>query len=198
MSVIVQGPAVAPITAAAGGVFNVIAGEPGAGAQATLNLPGSGKFNGQQFVVRASGVTVLPAGTYTATIQPLLYASTVAGYTASAAAAIYSAAAHTVTVTAATAKSAAFWQLECHLEGDSTSGDLGGYYLGTNYSNVAVAGSGTDTPVLTDLSLINNPLTTGVNFSNEPPVQFAIGVTTGSGAPATTVSTVSQWAITAD
>ena len=124
MSVLVNGPSLAPITAAAGGVFNVIAGEPGAGAQGTLNLLGSGKLNGQQFVVRAAGVTILPAGTYTATIQPLLYASTVAGFTASAAAAIFSVTAHTVTVTAATAKSAAQWQLEVHLEGDSTTAQL--------------------------------------------------------------------------
>jgi hypothetical protein len=198
MGIVVNGPAVAPITGSTGGVFNVIAGEPGAGAQATLNLPGSGRFNGQQFVVRGSGLVVYPAGTYTASVQPLLYASVTAGYTASAAAAIFSATAHTITVTAATAKSEACFQFEVHLEGDSTTGDLYGYFLGTQGSNVAVAGSGTDTPILTDLTLITNPLTTGVNFSNEPPVQFAIGVTLGSGSPAGSVSLITQWAITAD
>lgn len=198
MSVIAVGPAVAPITAAAGGVFNVIAGEPGAGAQATLNLLGSGRFNGQQFVVRASGNVVFPAGTYTASIQPLVYASTIAGYTASAAAAIFSVTAHTITVAAATAKSEAFWQLELHLEGDSTTGDLNGWEVALQASNVAVAGSGTDTQVFTSPAAIQNPLTTGVNFSSEPPVQFAIGCTLGSGSPATSVSAITQWAITAD
>lgn len=198
MSVIVNGPSVAPVTAAAGGTFKVIAGEPGAGAQATMNLPGSGRFNGQQFVVRASGTVVLPAGTYTAAIQPLLYASTVAGFTVSAAAAIFSLTTHTVTVTAATALSEAAWQLELHLEGDSNTAQLNGWQIALQSSNVATSGSGTDTAVLTTPAVIQSPLTTGVNFSNEPPVQFAIGCVLSSGAPATSVSSLNQWQITAD
>ena len=74
--------AVTVATAAGLGVFNVIAGEPGAGTQCNLNVPGSNRLNGQPFVVRAGGIISMSAGTYTATIQPLVFASTTAGFTA--------------------------------------------------------------------------------------------------------------------
>lgn len=188
MAVIANGPSVSTITGTTGGVFNVIPGEPGAGAQATLNLPGSGKFNGQQFHVKASGLATVTAGTYTATVQPLLYASTVAGYTASAAAAIYSAAAISVTVASASTVKVP-WTFDVLIEGDSTSGFVSGFYEGSNY-NGAVN--------LVDLAVIANP-PTSVNFSTEPPLQFAIGTTLG-GATTGAASTValSQWIIAAD
>lgn len=188
MPVVAQIQAVSPITGATGGVFNIIAGEPGAGAQAALNLPGSGKFNGQQFKVRASGLAVVTAGTYTATVQPLIYASTVNGFTASAAAAIFSAAAQNVTVASATAKNIP-WYVEIALEGDSTSGLLQGVSQGT-LDNGAIQ--------LYDLTVISNA-PTSVNFATEPPVQFGAGCTLGGATTgAGSVVSLSQFQITAD
>lgn len=186
MPVIAQGPSVAPITGTTGGTFNVIAGEPGAGAQAALNLLGSNKLNGQQFKLKASGLVVLAAGTYTATVQPLVYASTVAGFTSSAAAAIYSVAAVNVTVASATAKNVP-WQVEINLEGDSTAGVLQGWYTGEVYNGAQQ---------LTTQAVINNPVTS-VNFATEPPVQFAIGTTLSNGGTGS-VSSVLQWQLISD
>jgi hypothetical protein len=190
MAVIANGPSVSTVTGATGGVFNVIAGEPGAGAQATLNLPGSGKFNGQYFKVRASGLVTLTAGTYTATVQPLLYASTVAGYTASAAAAIYTPTAYNVTVASASTTKVP-WTVEVSLEGDSTSGQIHGTTEATYYNGAAQ---------LVALAAISNAATvSSVNFATEPPVQFAIGCTLGGATTgAGSTSALSQWAIMAD
>jgi hypothetical protein len=189
MAVLVNGPAVSTITGATGGVFKVIPGEPGAGAQATLNVLGSGKLNGQQFHVKASGVASVSAGTYTATVQPLLYASTVAGYTASAAAAIYSAAAINVTVSSASVVNIP-WIIDATLEGDSTSGLLVGSVLG-------LANNGAQQGATAPVAIVNVP--TSVNFASEPPLQFAIGTTLGGATTgATSTVALSQWQITAD
>ena len=190
MAVIANGPSVSTVTGATGGVFNVIPGEPGAGAQAALNLPGTGKFNGQYFKVRASGLVTLNAGTYTATVQPLLYASTVAGYTASAAAAIISAAAYNVTVASASTVKVP-WTAEASLEGDSTSGQVNGSYTGS-YDNGA-------SQIVALAAIANRGTVSSVNFASEPPVQFAIGVTLGGATvAATATSSLSQWQIVAD
>lgn len=186
MPVIAQGPAVSPITGTTGGVFNVIPGEPGAGAQAALNLLGSGKMNGQQFQVKASGLVSLAAGTYTATVQPLVYASTTNGFTAAVGSAIYSAAAVNVTVSAATAKLVP-WFAVIELEGDSTSGLLNGIYHG-NMNNGAQQ--------LVDFANIANA-PTSINFSTEPPLQFAIGTTLTNGGTGT-VCSILEWEIVGD
>ena len=44
-----------------------------AGGTLTLNLPGSNRLSGQQFTVLASGYFSSGAGTYTATVAPILY-----------------------------------------------------------------------------------------------------------------------------
>lgn len=158
-------------------IFNVQSGEPGAGSQLGLNLPGSGKLTGEPFRVLASGLVVLTSGTYTATFQPLIYASTSAGFTASAAAAIYSpTAVVTVTVATTTTKNA-IWNLEIELTGDTTSGLISGVYAGS--SNVGVINN------VARAIITNAP--TSVNFNNEPPLQFSAGVTVVGGIGAGTV-----------
>lgn len=177
MYVISQAPAAAQVTfasgastvAAATGVFNVIAGEPGAGAQLNFSAPGSNRLNGQPFRVRAAGYVTFAAGTYTSSVQTLLYASTTAGFTAAAASAIYSQAAVAVTVSSATAKVFP-WVIESLIEGDSVSGllniqSLGSFNNGAQQTVVPAAG-------------VNVP--TAVNFATEPPLQFAASVVVGT------------------
>lgn len=171
MYIIAQAQAAQAITQAAAAlsttsqalIFNVIAGEPGAGAQLGLNAPGSNRLNGQRFKVRAAGGLQLGAGTYTATVQPLLYASKTAGFTAGAASAIVSAAAVAIVVGSAAASNY-LWEAEAEVQGDNASGKVQGN--GENQVNNSV---------MAEAVLVNNP--TSVDFSAEPPLQFSAGVT---------------------
>jgi hypothetical protein len=171
-----QNGAAVGITGSAGGVFST------ASKQVTLLAPGNSALEQVPFVVKASGVITLSAGTYTATIQPLLYASTTSNFTAAAANAIYSAAAVGATITATAAFSTP-WEVECHLIGDSTSGLV----LGWSQGVVPAVSTGTafsTTPVaITAIS--NGP--TSVTFSAAVPLAFAAGVTLGGTAGATSV-----------
>ena len=168
--------AAAPITgAAAANVFVT-----------TLNLPLG--FNGSPFIVKMAGHFVANAGTYTATVQPLNYASTTAGFTASAAAAVYSAAAVSLTVaSASTVKTN--WQSEVHLEGDTTTGAISGFYQGS-------ANNGASQLIdLATIPITNATLGT-VNFAAAVPLQFLAGVTTvGATLAATAVATLDSFFI---
>lgn len=177
MQVIAQAPAAANSTIALGvstasaalSVFNVIAGEPGAGTQCNLNVPGSNRLNGQPFRVRAAGYVSFAAGTYTSSVQTLLHASTTAGFTAAASSAIYSAAAVAVTISAATAKVIP-WFVETIVSGDSTSGLL-------NIVNEANMNNGAQ-QITAPAVGVNLP--TAVNFATEPPLQFAASIQIGA------------------
>lgn len=186
MPVLVQGPSVSPITATTGGVFTVIPGEPGAGAQAGLNLLGSNRLNGQQFKVKVSGYVTLAAGTYTATVQPLVYASTTPGFTAAVASAIYSTTAISAIASAAAAASFPF-SAEITLEGDNASAILAGSVKGN-----------TNKTYVTEAEIVQGP--TAVNFNTEPPVQFAAGVTLANttSTNGTAVVTLTQFQIVGD
>jgi len=196
MQVIAQAPAAANLTAATGGVFNVIAGEPGAGTQLNLNVPGSNRLNATPFVVRAAGIISLAAGTYTATVQPLVYASTTAGFTAAASNVVaFSAAAVSLTMTTTAAVAAPF-ELELHLIGDNTSGTLQGWYQGqlpTTSTGTSITTATTSPTALTT----NGRVLTSVNFSTEPPVQFAVGVTLAGTASATPVISLTEFQLEA-
>lgn len=162
--------AAAPITSTTGGVFVT-----------TLSLPGSSAYEQVPFTVKASGYVSLAAGTYTASVQPLLYASSLAGYTASAAAAIFSAAAVSITYAAAAATVAPF-ELEAYLVGDSTSHKLTGRSQATAY----VAGA-TLVNALVAPAIITNPLTV-FTASAAIPVQFLVGVTMVSANAASVIN----------
>lgn len=159
----------ASTTAVNSGIFTVIAGEPGAGSQLSIGIPGSGRLNGVPFQIKAAGFVSIAAGTFTTSVQPLIYASTTAGFTAAAASAIYSAAAVAVTVASASA-TVVPWNLQITMSGDSTSGKVAGTYTGTN-NNGAINSVA--------LAIIANA-PTSVNFSTEPPLQFAAGVSLGT------------------
>lgn len=160
----VAASAAAPITAAAGGTFVT-----------TLNLPGVSAVEQVPFTVKATGYVSCGAGTYTATIQPLLYASTTAGFTAAAANAVYSVAAVNVTNSAAAAKVVP-WEAQATIWGDTTSG----LTLGTIYG-----GMNNGAQQITAVAAITNP-PTAVNFAAAIPLQFAAGVTL-TNAPATSI-----------
>lgn len=171
-----QSPA-ATITGLTGGVFSYTSN----GLQVSANLPGGGAAEQVPFTVKAAGFLSVAAGTYTATVQPLVYASTTAGFTAAAGSAIYSLTAVSLTMTNAAAATLPF-EVELHLIGDSTSGQLNGWYqnfgpttsTGTTFST-AVAGPTAITRVISS-----------VTYTAAAPLQFAFGVTlagTASTAP---------------
>lgn len=162
-----QSSAAATISAAAGGVFSYTTG----GAQVSVNLPGASAMEQVPFVVKASGFITLPNGTYTATIQPLLYASTTPGFTASAANAIFSAAAVGCTMTATTSTTVP-WEVEAHLIGSSTSATASGW----NQAIIPAVSTGTTiTLAVTSPTIITN--TPAFTASAAIPLQFAAGVT---------------------
>ena len=165
--------AAAPITAAA--AANVFV--------TTLNLPTSTPINysGIPFVVKAAGYFSAAAGTYTVTVQPLIYGSAIAGFTASTAAAIYTPTAYNVTVASATAVKVP-WQAEVHLEGDSVSGLFSGWSTGT-YNNGAPQ-------IVAAAAIAANGAANiaGATFTAAIPIQFLAGVTTvGAGLGASSV-----------
>lgn len=157
--------AAAPITGATGGVFVT-----------TLNVPQTAAEQ-TPFMVRACGYASLDIGTYTATVQPLLYASTTAGFTAAAANAVYSTAAVNVTQSSGAAAKVVPWMAQVIMWGDSVSG----LTLGTKYGGMNNGALQLQSPI----TAIDNP-PTSVNFAAAVPLQFAIGVTL-SNAAATSV-----------
>ena len=170
-----QSAGAAAITGATGGVFSSTA----SGAQIALNLPGSA-MDQIPFVVKASGFITLGAGTYTASVQPLLYASTTPGFTAAAANAIYSAAAASCTITSASAITVP-WSVEAHLVGDNVSGKVLGWTQGV----VPVTGGTLATTIAAITAISNAP--TSVTFTAVTPLQFSAGVTLSATAVATSV-----------
>lgn len=164
--------AAAKVTAATGGVF-----ANAAGTQITIGLPGSSSYEQIPFVVKASGYITVPIGTYTVTVQPLMYASTTSNFTAAAANAIFSAAAVSLTITSAVSITTPF-ELESHLVGDTVSGLVNGWNQG-----IIPAGGNTLANAVTSPTIIANA-PSSVSFSAAtPPVSFAFGVTIGGGAP---------------
>lgn len=194
MYIIAQAPAAAVLSATAASTagFTVIAGEPGAGTQVNLNAPGSNRLNGQPFTVRAAGNVSYPAGTYTASaIQILVCASNTASFAAATANAIASMTALTAATAALTAAVNIPFEVEVELVGDNTSKILSGVFQGWS------AGTGLNVSTVTALAraAATNPLTT-FNAASEPPVQFAVAVSTGANPAGTTV-TLTQFVLEA-
>lgn len=178
MYVISQAPSAAPITLAAGAataVFNVIAGEPGAGSQCNLSLPGSNRMVGQPFIVRASGIVTFPAGTNTTAATPLQFeisASNTASFAVATGNVVASATAIAAFTWASATAQTAPWMIELTYPGGG-----GGLMLGkSNFLNADPNGVvlGGIAPVAT----IHSP--SSLSWSNEPPVQFSVGVITAA------------------
>ncbi len=166
----------AQVTGATGGVFQNSVTADG---QFNLNVPGSAKLEGVEFMVRASGWVKFPAGTYTATIIANLYGvAGSAAWTAASGNKMASSTSLSITMSGTTALVVPFL-IEMDLEGDSMSGLLQGlqWALVDNVTNS------------TPLAVVANA-PTGVSFqtgstggassgqaSVEPVLQFAAGVT---------------------
>jgi len=166
-ALVVGAPAAIAETGAATAVFSTV----------PLSLPGNGAYEQLPFTIRAAGWVSLNGGTYTATIQPFVYASTSAGFTASVAAAILSAAAVNVTIAVAAAATLTYfpWEVEILVSGDSTSGLITGHGSGQINNNGAVQKFPATAANATWDALVNMP--TGVNFASAtPPLQFLSGV----------------------
>lgn len=161
-----------PVTATTGGTFVT-----------SLNLPGSSAFEQVPFRVKAAGWVSFNGGTYTATVQPLVYASTGLGFTASAAAAILSATAANVTIAVAAAATLTYipWEVELVLSGDTNSGILTGRVKGSLRTTTANTNSTTYPTTAANGSwdqIVNTP--TGITFTGATaPIQFLCGVVVG-------------------
>lgn len=179
MYVIAQAPAAAQISTAspvAGiNVFNIIAGEPGAGTQDNLNIPGSNRLNGQPFTVRAAGYLTLAAGTYTSGATPIqfaLHAANSASFAAASGNQLFSAALAAFTWSSATAKTVP-WELEAEISGDNVSAILVG-------ASQALTSDPNGLRAAVARTTLSANLPTSINFAAEPPVQFAVSVVFGT------------------
>lgn len=161
MSVIADALKLTPAaTMTAGGVFQTTAG-----ANLILSVPGSNKLLGKQWYVQASGFVSTASGTYTQTIQPILYGdASLATVTTKP---LFSATAGTIAFTG-TVAGAVPWALWAEFEGDTISGT----FVGVAQSTVGVTLKGQTITVA--------PVST-INFASEPPIKFAVGITTGAG-----------------
>jgi len=133
-----------------------------AGSNLILQAPGSNKLLGKSFYVQASGYATSGPGTFTATIQPILYGdASLATVTTKP---LFSATAGTLAYTG-TASASIPWTLWAEFEGDTTSGTFYGVAQ-------SVVGATLKTQTITVA-----PVST-INFATEPPIKFAIGNTT--------------------
>jgi hypothetical protein len=138
-----------------------------------LNLPGASAYEGIPFTIKASGWVTLNGGTYTASIQPLIYASTSLGFTASVAAAILSSAAVNVTIAVAAAATLTNvpWEGEVTVLGSTVNGTI----TGRMPAGAMIVGSSVPLPAApAAIAAANAP--TAVNFASATPLQFLVGV----------------------
>lgn len=179
---IAQAPIGAILTVASGAAqspFLIAAGEPGAGTQNNLNVPGTNRLNGQPFTVRAAGYMTCGAGTYTSAATPIqfvLWASNTASFAAATGNAIFSTTALAIfSVSSATAVSLP-WEVEAELVGDSVSGTIVGVGQAIYGTSVNIATSlKNDRAALAQLPTVHT-----VNMATEPPLQFAAGCITAA------------------
>jgi hypothetical protein len=149
-----------PATMTAGGVFQTTAG-----GNLILNAPGSNRLSGKTFFVQASGYVSCASGTYTQTIQPILYGdASLATVTTKP---LFSCTAGTIAFTG-TVAAAIPWSMFGQFEGDSVSAIF--------YGNVeGQAGATYKVPTVSVAPV------SSINFATEPPVKFAVGITAGAG-----------------
>lgn len=148
-----------------------------AGGNLILNAPGSGRLNGQQFYLQASGIAFGGPGTYTATIQPILYGdASLATVTTKP---LFSATAGTLAYTG-TVGGAIPWTMWAQLEGDTTSGLV----FGAVQSQAGATLKAETVSVAT---------VSAINFNTEPPIKFAVGMTTVGTLGAAAKITITQF-----
>lgn len=132
-----------------------------AGGNLILNAPGSNRLSGKRFNIAVSGFASCTAGTFTATIQPILYGdASLATVTTKP---LFTASAGTLAYTGTTG-AAIQWTMAGAFEGDNTSGQL----FGSIQSIVGGTLKGSTVSVA--------PVSV-INFQAEPPIKFAVGNT---------------------
>ena len=162
----------------AAGVFQTTAGS-----NLILNAPGSNRLNGKQFRVKASGWVTTASGTYTATIQPVLYGDAVLSTVTTKP--LFSATAGTIAFTG-TVAGAVPWALTAWMEGDTLSGTVSG---------AAQSVAGVTYKIATQLV---PPVTTTINFATEPPIKFAVGIATAGTLGATPKFVINEFTLDED
>lgn len=178
MQIVSQAPPAAPFTLSAGAAtanFVVAAGEPGAGTLCTLPIPGSGKYNGQPFIIRAAGYIAVPAGTYTSAATPLqlvLNGSASAAFAAASGNALFSSTAVAIFTWASATAGSIPWQIEAQFQGNTAGGALMGK-ANAETSNVNAVGALT-------ASAVTGPFTGTISFTNEPVAQLSVGCITAA------------------
>lgn len=149
-----------------------------AGGNLILQIPGSNKLLGKSFWVGASGFATSGPGTFTATIQPILYGdASLATVTTKP---LFSSTAGTLAYTGTTSASIP-WTMWAEFEGDTLSGTF-----------VGVAQSTVGTTLKTQTITVA-PVST-INFATEPPIKFAIGNTTAGTVGTSLKFTVTEFA----
>ncbi len=178
MYIVSQAPAAAAFTVATGAAtqaFNVAAGEPGAGTQCNVPVPGSNRVNGQPFTVRAAGYLALPAGTNTTAATPLqvqLFGSNTASFSIASGNVLCSLTAVAVFTFASAVVGYMPWVIEAEFVGGP-----GGYLGVANKGGLIINPNGVNLntiPVVTTTSISSfNPLT-------EPAAQITAGLVTAA------------------
>lgn len=163
MAVIVDAVAMTPpaTATAAPAVFQTTAG-----ANLILAAPGSNKLTGRTFLLQASGVVTTGAGTYTATIQPILYGD--ASLATVSTKPLFSATAGTLAYTG-TVGAVMPWTMFGKFSG---SGGTTGTFSGAVESWV-----GGTYKIATQITA---PVS-AINFAAEPPFKFALGAVLATG-----------------
>jgi hypothetical protein len=134
-----------------------------AGSSLILKAPGSNRLLGKSFYVVASGYATAGPGTFTATVQPILYGdASLATVTTKP---LFSATAGTLAYTGTTSTSIP-WSLWSEFEGDTFSGT----FYGVAQSTVNAT--------LKTQTITVAPVST-INMATEPPISFALGNTCG-------------------
>jgi hypothetical protein len=176
MYIIAQAPPAASSTIAAAAAtitFNVLAGEPGAGTQVNLNMPGSNRLNGQGYIVRASGnITLVGTQTLATTaatpIQILLCAANSTSFAAVAANAIVSGTAVAAfTQAALTGTTVIPWEVEFQSVGSALLSGVGQGFI------TDINGKTTST-----VRVLSTNVLTNLVMANEPPAQFSVAIVT--------------------
>jgi hypothetical protein len=136
-----------------------------AGGNLILALPGSSRFSANAFQVYAAGYAQSGPGTFTATVQPILYGdASLATVTTKP---LFTSTAGTLAYTGTAAAGAAIpWAIYANIIGDQVSG---------TFTGEAESAVGTAYKIRTALTA---PVST-INFNTEPCIKFAIGNTGG-------------------
>lgn len=151
-----------------------------AGGNLILEAPGSNRLNGKRFGITASGTLATGAGTYTATIAPILYGdASLATVTTKP---LFTSTAGTLAYTG-TVGAAIDWTLSGWLLGSSASGTFYGS-ISSEVGGTFKIGTVTVVPVST------------INFATEPPIKFAMGFTTVGTLGAAVKMTISEFILT--